>query len=331
MEVVSTHRLDAADVNVYKGAMKRVLITGGSGSYGQALIRRLLLISDAELCVYSRDEAKHSAMAAWTDSERVRFFIGDVRDQGRLRIALRGVDTVIHAAALKQVPAGEYNPTEFIATNIGGTENVLVEALEAGVDKVLVLSSDKASAPLTLYGASKAAAEALVRAFSSYSAGRTKFSCMRYGNVAGSRGSVIPVWRELIAKGERRMPVTDSAMTRFWFTLEEAVDFSLWCLDHMQGGETFVPELDAFRVIDLAAAMGCDWKLSGIRASEKLAELLVSADEAPHFRRWAEKALLVRFAEGFELGDALPVGFEYRSDRVGLLNVAQLRDRLEHV
>lgn len=309
--------------------MHRILITGGAGSYGQALVRRLLDITDAELCVYSRDEGKHAAMAAWADPERVRFFIGDVRDRARLRLALRNVDTVVHAAALKQVPAGEYNPTEFLATNIGGTENVLVEALEAGCEKVLVLSSDKASAPLTLYGATKAAAEALVRAFSSYSAGRTKFACMRYGNVAGSRGSVIPIWRDLIRRGERKVPITDSGMTRFWFTLEEAVDFSLWSLDVMQGGETFVPELDGFRITDLAAAMDCDWKLSGIRASEKLAELLVSADEAPHFRKWDGR--FVRFADGVEMGDTLPQGFEFRSDRTRMLTVEELRGKLESV
>jgi len=309
--------------------MHRILITGGGGSYGQALTRRLLAITEAEICVYSRDEGKHATMAAWVDTERVRFFIGDVRDRARLRLALRNVDTVVHAAALKQVPAGEYNPTEFLATNVGGTENVLVEALEAGCEKVLVLSSDKASAPLTLYGTTKAAGEALVRAFGAYSVDRTKFAAVRYGNVAGSRGSVIPIWREMISNGETRLPVTDSAMTRFWFTLDEAVDFSLWSLDAMRGGETFVPSLQGFRVIDLAAAMDCDWRLSGIRASEKIAELLVSADEAPHFRRWQGR--LVRFADGAEQGEALPLGFEMRSDRVPMLRVEQLREKLKDV
>ena len=293
---------------------KCVLITGATGTFGSAFVPRILdYHSPSRVVVFSRDELKQSEMAAiYHHDDRLRFFLGDVRDRDRLKIALKGIDVVIHAAALKQIPAGEYDPHEFIKTNIGGTQNVLMEAQSAGAQKVLVLSSDKAAAPLTLYGSTKNIAEHLARTANHYDPGGCISSALRYGNVAGSRGSVIPLWRGMIANGAKVLPITHPGMTRFFFSVKDAVDFALWSLDHMKGGELFVPRMKSFNVTDLAEAMGCQYTISGIRGAEKLSEVMVTSEEARYFRRW--EGIFVRFPDGILEGDSLPEGFEYRSD-----------------
>jgi UDP-N-acetylglucosamine 4,6-dehydratase/5-epimerase len=292
---------------------KTVLVTGGTGSFGKHFIKTILRAhGPKKVIVLSRDELKQYEMAQEITDERIRFFLGDVRDRDRLLRAFDGVDIVVHAAALKQVPAAEYNPFEFVQTNILGTENVLGAAIDRGVEKVLALSSDKAAAPVTSYGATKAVVEHLVRAGQYYSTS-TQFAALRYGNVAGSRGSVIPSWRALIESGASRLPVTDERMTRFFFTLGGAVDFALWSLQTMRGGELFVPKMPSFYVKDLATAMGCDYVVTGTRTVEKLAEVMVTEEEARYFRAWQGR--FVRFRDGHEKGEILPDMFEYRSDK----------------
>jgi UDP-N-acetylglucosamine 4,6-dehydratase len=277
------------------------------------------------IVVLSRDELKQSDMRNEFSGDRVRYFLGDVRDRDRLRTAFQGIDYVIHAAALKQIPAGEYNPSEFILTNVIGTQNVLSVAAEVGVKRVLVLSSDKASAPVTLYGSTKSLAEHLVRAGQHYNPNGTKFACVRYGNVAGSRGSVIPLWRAMLQRGERILPITDGRMTRFFFRIEEAVDLALWALENMSPGGLYVPRMPSFYVTDLAKAMGAkDIKLVGIRGIEKLHETMICKDEAPYFRDYGS-----RFARlsGDDDGHSLPDGYEYSSDMNGeWLSIPKLVD-----
>lgn len=303
-----------------------LLITGGSGTAGHAFVRRALKDGARRIVVFSRDELKQSVMAREFQDKRLRFFLGDVRDRDRLRIAFQDVDYVIHAAALKQIPAGEYNPSEFIKTNIGGTENVLFAASEVGVKKVLLLSSDKAAAPVTLYGSTKSVAEHLVRAGQSYNPMGTKFAALRYGNVAGSRGSVIPIWRGLLRSGVTELPVTHENMTRFFFRIEDAVDFALWALDWMEGGELYVPRMPSFRIVDLVEAMRGKPKIIGIRGVEKLHEQMISSDESRYFRAWQGR--FVRFIEGISSmpGTPLPEGSQYSSDtNTEWLSVEDLR------
>lgn len=263
---------------------KTVLITGGTGSFGQAMVKFLLSKSDVDrLIVFSRDELKQFEMQQTYNDPRLRFFIGDVRDRDRLRRAFDGVDFVIHAAALKQVPAAEYNPMEAVKTNIHGAANVIEAALDTGVQRVIALSTDKAVAPVNLYGATKLVSDKLFVAANSYAGKRNiRFAVVRYGNVVGSRGSVVPFFLERKATG--RLPITDPRMTRFWITLEQGVRFVLKSLERAQGGEIFVPKIPTARILDLAKAIAPEAEIEnvGIRPGEKIHEVLITEDEARH-------------------------------------------------
>ena len=305
-----------------------ILVTGGTGSFGNAFMRTVLdRFRLARLVIFSRDEQKQYEMQMRLDSDVgdcVRFFIGDVRDRDRLEMAMRGIDTVIHAAALKHVPTAEYNPFECINTNVLGAENVVQAAIRAGVNKVIGLSTDKAANPVNLYGASKLAADKIFVAANHLSgAGGTRFSVVRYGNVMGSRGSVVPLFQRLIAEGATSLPITDPRMTRFWITLGQGVNFVLSSLTLMHGGEIFVPKIPSMTMVGLANALapGMAHEMVGIRPGEKLHEVMVPADDAratvelddryiitPAFMRWA--------AEAHWDGKARKVGedFRYGSD-----------------
>lgn len=264
---------------------KTVLITGGTGSFGKKFSEILLReFKPKKLIIFSRDELKqHEMRTKGFDHPCMRYFLGDVRDVDRLRRAFAGVDYVVHAAALKQVPACEYNPFEAIQTNVIGAKNIIDAAIDEGVQKVMAISTDKAVNPVNLYGASKLCAEKLFVQGNSYAGGTsTRFSCTRYGNVVGSRGSVIPVFREQAKTG--CITVTDERMTRFWLTLEQGVRFVMKALGRMHGGEIFVPKIPSMRIMDLAATMAPDCKVEyvGIRPGEKLHEVLISEDEARH-------------------------------------------------
>jgi UDP-N-acetylglucosamine 4,6-dehydratase len=268
-----------------------ILITGGTGSLGRTFAKRLLLEDEcAKVIVLSRDEWKQWEMRRSDpvfDCPKIRYFLGDVRDKERLLRAFDGVDRVIHTAALKQVPAAEYNPTEFIKTNILGAMNVIEAAINCGVKKVIALSTDKAVNPVNMYGATKLCSDKLFVAANVYvgARGYPHFSVARYGNVAASRGSIIPFWRQLIEQGVSTLPVTDERMTRFWITLNEAVDFVYHCFDRMKrGGEIFVPKIPSVRIMDLASAMAphLPKEICGIRPGEKLHELMISSDDARH-------------------------------------------------
>ncbi|MGH3051152.1 MAG: UDP-N-acetylglucosamine 4,6-dehydratase (inverting) [Gaiellaceae bacterium] len=267
---------------------KTVLVTGGTGSFGSACVRRLLADHDpTKVIVFSRDEWKQSELTRKLGHDgRLRCFLGDVRDRDRLQRALAGVDVVVHAAALKQVPTLEYNPFEAVKTNIYGAQNVIDAAIDAGVERVIALSTDKASSPVNLYGATKLVSDKLFVDANAYAGDQdTALSVVRYGNVVNSRGSVIPLFRRLAADG-RVLPLTDERMTRFVITLEESVEFVLGRLLDMHGGELFVPKLPSVRIGHLAAAVapGAEFRLIGIRPGEKLHEELVSADDARRTR-----------------------------------------------
>src|SRR5689334_7978381 len=260
-----------------------VLVTGGTGSFGQQFARVLLRDHHPQkLIIFSRDELKqHEMRVNGFDHPSLRFFLGDVRDVYRLRRAMQGVDIVVHAAALKQVPAAEYNPSEAVMTNIMGGRNVVDAALDCGVKKVLALSTDKAVNPVNLYGATKLVAEKLFVQANAYSGtGPTRFACVRYGNVIGSRGSVIPLFLEQRKTG--RVSVTDARMTRFWITLEQGVQFVIRCIEQMRGGEVFVPKLPSMHLADMIKVIAPEAEIDviGIRPGEKLHEALVSEDEA---------------------------------------------------
>jgi len=261
-----------------------VLITGGTGSFGRLYVRTIFQrYKPRRVVVFSRDELKQFEMQQDFDYPEMRYFIGDVRDYDRLRQAMRGIDFVIHAAALKQVPAAEYNPFECIKTNVLGAQNVINAAIENEVGKVIALSTDKAAGPVNLYGATKLASDKLFVAANNIAGGhRTRFSVVRYGNVVGSRGSVVPFFRKLIADGARELPVTHPGMTRFWITLQQGVDFVLKDFQRMQGGELFVPKIPSMRILDLVEAMapGAATKIIGIRPGEKLHETMVPADDS---------------------------------------------------
>jgi UDP-N-acetylglucosamine 4,6-dehydratase len=261
-----------------------VLITGGTGSLGKALINYLLSeTSVRRIAVFSRDELKqHNLRSEIGNNPRLRWFIGDIRDLDRLKRALHGVDFVIHAAALKQVDTGEYNPMEFIKTNVLGSQNVIDACIETGVKKIVALSTDKASSPINLYGATKLTADKLFVAANNYSHSYgTSFCVVRYGNVMGSRGSVIPFWRALADSG-KPLPITDLRMTRFWISIEEAVKFVIDSLKIMSGGELYVPRIPSMRITDLAKAVSPEAKLEeiGMRPGEKLHEEMISADDS---------------------------------------------------
>jgi UDP-N-acetylglucosamine 4,6-dehydratase len=263
---------------------KSILITGGTGSFGKQYVKTILeRFQPKKLIIYSRDELKQYEMQQDYHSECMRYFIGDVRDRERLMQAMNGVDYVIHAAALKQVPAAEYNPMECIKTNIHGAENVIHAALANDVEKVIALSTDKAANPINLYGATKLVSDKLFVAANNIAGGhRTRFSAVRYGNVVGSRGSVVPFFEKLINAGTDHLPITDVRMTRFWITLQQGVDFVLKNFERMHGGEIFVPNIPSVNVVDLASAMAPNLphKIIGIRPGEKLHEIMCPADDS---------------------------------------------------
>ena len=302
---------------------KSVLVTGGTGSFGRKFVEVMLeTYQPARLIVYSRDELKqHEMRMSGLDHPILRYFIGDVRDLPRLKRAFNGVDIVVHAAALKQVPACEYNPMEAIKTNILGSSNVVDAALDAGVKKVLALSTDKAVNPVNLYGATKLAAEKLMVQSNAYAGGMaTRFSCVRYGNVVGSRGSVVPLFIQQREKGE--ITLTDERMTRFWISLDQGVQFVIRCIEEMQGGEVFVPKIPSMKMVDLARAIApkAEIKIIGIRPGEKLHEVLISEDEARSTVELddmfvVQPAAALWFGHSWEdTGKRLPDGYHYASD-----------------
>ena len=306
-----------------------MLITGGTGSFGRHFIRTILdQFNPGKIIVYSRDELKQFEMAQEFNASCMRYFLGDVRDYERLTQAMKGVDIVVHAAALKQVPAAEYNPMECVKTNIHGAENVTRAALENNVEKVIALSTDKAANPINLYGATKLASDKIFVAANNIAGGRrTRFSVVRYGNVVGSRGSVVPFFRQLINDGAKELPITDNSMTRFWITLQEGVDFVLESFQRMHGGEIFVPKLPSVRITDLARAMAPDLphQQIGIRPGEKLHEIMCPADDS-HLTLEFNEHFVIRPSISFRhtdidykenakgvKGEAVKQGFEYSS------------------
>lgn len=307
-----------------------ILVTGGTGSFGRHFIQTVLTkYKPRKVIVFSRDELKQFELhRELGEDERLRFFLGDVRDRDRLIQAMRGVDIVVHAAALKQVPAAEYNPMECIKTNIHGAENVISAALDNEVDKVIALSTDKAANPINLYGATKLASDKLFVAANNIAGGhRTRFSVVRYGNVVGSRGSVVPFFQSLIEQGAAELPITDPAMTRFWITLQRGIDFVLDCFLRMHGGELFVPKIPSVRIVDLAKAIAPELphKVIGIRPGEKLHEVMCPKDDShltleytdfftiqPTIRFYQREINYFKSALGEE-GRPVFQGFEYNS------------------
>jgi len=315
---------------------KTVLVTGGTGSFGKKFIRKALDLGVKKVIVFSRDELKQYEMAQEFTDSRIRFFIGDVRDKDRLYRAFDGVDIVIHAAALKHVGACEYNPFEAVKTNINGAQNIIEAAIDRGVEKVIALSTDKACSPVNLYGATKLASDKLFVAGNSYvGVKNTKFSVVRYGNVVGSRGSVVPFFKKMRENGT--LPITDDRMTRFWITLEQGVQFVLDNLERMHGGEIFIPKIPSMKVTDLARAIGpeCKTEIVGIRPGEKLHEAMITEDDArntleydsyyviqPEFSWWSKE-----YATG---GKLLDETFSYISNvNDQWLTVDELRDLVE--
>ncbi len=304
-----------------------ILITGGTGSFGHKFVKTMLASHrPRKLIIFSRDEHKqHDMRSVFPDGHGspIRYFIGDVRDRDRLYRAFDGVDIVVHAAALKQVPAAEYNPLEFIKTNVLGAANVIDAAIDRNVKKVIALSTDKAANPINLYGATKLCSDKLFVAANSYSGShQTRFSVVRYGNVIGSRGSVVPLFLKMRKNGV--VPITDRSMTRFWITLEEGVNFVVSCLGRMQGGEVFVPKIPSMNIMDLAHALApdCRMEVVGIRPGEKLHEVMVAEDDARHTVEYEDSyVILPPFYEkdcsayiSQNGGKLCPDGFRYSSD-----------------
>ena len=316
---------------------KTILITGGTGSFGKAFVKLALKeFSPKKIIIYSRDEFKQYEMAKKFNSDKLRFFIGDVRDSQRLFRALAGVDFVVHAAAMKQVPASEYNPFEAVQTNIIGAQNLINACLDMGVKKVVALSTDKACNPVNLYGATKLCSDKLFIAANAY-AGKlvTRFSVVRYGNVIGSRGSVVPLFKELKAKGE--IPVTDDRMTRFWITLPAAVRFVLGSFEIMKGGELYIPKIPSMKITDLAQAIApeCKQKIIGIRPGEKLHEIMISSDDSRNLYELKDRYIKMPDFPFWDVSvpeNATKVkeGFKYTSDyNEQWLSVENLRDLLD--
>lgn len=313
--------------DIFEG--KSILVTGGTGSFGKAFVRRLLdQHAPRRVIVFSRDELKQFEMQSdprfsEEDRQRLRFFIGDVRDKDRLRQAFDGVDIVVHAAALKQVPACEYNPFEAVKTNVLGAQNIIDVAIDRGIERVVALSTDKACNPVNLYGATKLCSDKLFVAGNSYAGGRsTTFSVVRYGNVVGSRGSVIPFFMKQRSTG--RLPITHMAMTRFWITLEQGVDFVLRSLERMGGGELFVPKIPSAKIVDLARAIGpeCELEDIGIRPGEKLHEMMISPDDARQTTEYDSFYVIAPSlpwwhprAKGYQGGEPVDESFVYSSER----------------
>ncbi|QXM05174.1 UDP-N-acetylglucosamine 4,6-dehydratase (inverting) [Crassaminicella indica] len=325
-----------------------ILITGGTGSFGKKFIEMIFdRYKPSRVVIYSRDEYKQDlvkreflAKLTYKQFKKLRFFIGDVRDKDRLYRAFDGIDYVIHAAAMKQVPACEYNPFEAIKTNIHGAQNIIDAAIDRGVKKVVALSTDKAVNPINLYGGTKLVSDKLFISANAYSGGKsTIFSVVRYGNVAGSRGSVIPFFRNLIEQGKMELPITDFRMTRFWITLEEGVNLVFKALEESRGGETYISKIPSFKITDLAKAMLDDVQMNevGIREGEKLHEVMITKDDSrttyeyekhyiiyPHFDWWNSKK---HFTPG---GKLIEEGFEYNSgNNTEWLSVEDLRKALK--
>ena len=308
---------------------KTILITGGTGSFGKKYVKTILeRFNPTKIIVFSRDELKQYEMAQQFNAPQMRYFIGDVRDKARLDEAMQGVDFVIHAAALKHVPIAEYNPMECIRTNIHGAENVITAALANNVDKVIALSTDKAANPINLYGATKLASDKMfVAANNMAGKRRTRFAVTRYGNVVGSRGSVVPFFERLIAEGATSLPITDENMTRFWISLQDGVDFVLSNFERMHGGEIFVPKIPSVRIPELATAIAphLEQHVIGIRPGEKLHEIMCPADDSHLTLEFGDHYVLrpsIIFHDrdpSFETnamgekGKPVPMGFEYNS------------------
>lgn len=310
---------------------KTILVTGGTGSFGKRFIKTVLeKYNPKKIIVYSRDELKQFEMQQQFKNtlQKLRFFIGDVRDKARLDLALNGVDIIIHAAAIKQVPAAEYNPMECIKTNINGAENIIEAALKHNVKRVIALSTDKAANPINLYGATKLCSDKLfVAANNLVGEGQCRFSVVRYGNVAGSRGSVVPFFRKLLEDGATFLPITDMSMTRFWITLDQGIDFVLKSLVRMHGGETFVPKIPSIKITDLASAIApnLEQKKIGIRPGEKIHEIMCPRDDFMHTLEFKDFFIIkpsITFTSGDfeydttnldEKGHLVAQGFEYNS------------------
>ena len=319
---------------------KSILITGGTGSFGKKFIKNILdNYAPRRVIVFSRDELKQFEMQQKFNAQSMRYFIGDVRDRERLVQAMKGVDFVIHAAALKQVPAAEYNPMECIKTNIYGAENVIQAALENNVEKVIALSTDKAANPINLYGATKLASDKLFVAANNIASGhKTTFSVVRYGNVVGSRGSVVPFFKQLVKEGATRLPITDKRMTRFWITLEEGVEFVIKNFRRMQGGEIFIPKIPSVLITDLARSIAdLPIEVVGIRPGEKLHEIMCPVDDAhltyefvdhfvikPSIFFYNRENDFSKNALG-ETGTIVPEGFQYSSEKNDFLSMDEIR------
>ena len=321
-----------------------ILVTGGTGSFGKQFIKTILeQYNPRKVIVYSRDELKQFEMQQIFNQECMRYFIGDVRDGSRLNQAMRGVDYVVHAAALKQVPAAEYNPMECIKTNVDGAKNVIDAAIENEVKKVVALSTDKAANPVNLYGATKLVSDKLfVAANNIVGKNQTRFSVVRYGNVVGSRGSVVPFFKNLITQGAIELPITDERMTRFWITLPQGVEFVLKAFQRMQGGELFVPKIPSSRITDLAKALAVELphKIVGIRPGEKLHETMCPADDSHLTLEFKDHFVIcptITFQTPVEYkrnplgeeGKTVPQGYEYNSGtNPHFLTVEELKEMI---
>lgn len=313
---------------------KNVLITGGTGSFGKRFARRALEDGAKRVIIFSRDELKQYEMAQDFKDSRIRFFIGDVRDQERLFRAFDGVDIVIHAAAMKHVDACEYNPFEAVKTNINGAQNVIEAAIDRGIERVIALSTDKAAAPINLYGATKLASDKLFVAANSYTGTKaTKFAVVRYGNVVGSRGSVIPFFLKIRETG--RIPITDDRMTRFWITIDQGVQFVIDSLERMQGGEIFVPKIPSMNIADLAKAIApeCELDIVGIRPGEKLHEVMITEDDSRHTYEFNSFYTIYpefsKWGSTIKKGSPVSEGFVYSSKtNTEWLTVEQLKEMI---
>ena len=327
---------------------KTILITGGTGSFGKQFAGKLIEEYDfKKIIIFSRDEFKQDLMKkdfiakyGSVINEKFRFFIGDIRDKERLKRAFKDVDIIIHAAAMKQVPACEYNPTEAIKTNIDGAMNIIDAALDSGVEKVVALSTDKAVNPINLYGGTKLVSDKLFIAANAYSGqSGTAFSLVRYGNVSGSRGSVIPFFRDLLSRGETELPVTDERMTRFWMTLDKAVKLVLMAVEKMSGGETFVYKNPSYNVVDICKAMDPNAKIKivGIREGEKIHEVMITKDDSRHTYDYGDYYVIYPAFEWYSFennfmpgGELIEDGFEYNSgNNKQWLSVEEIRNLLE--
>ena len=322
---------------------KTILVTGGTGSFGNRFIETVLrLYKPHKVIVYSRDEFKqHQMQKKFGDNEALRFFLGDIRDKERMYRAFEGVDYIVHAAALKQVPALEYNPTEAVKTNVIGASNIIDVATDAGVEKVVSISTDKAVSPINLYGATKLVAEKLFVAANDYVGKKTKFSSVRYGNVLGSRGSVLPIFMDLKNRGIKEFPITDPDMTRFWITLHQGINLVLLALKESDGGEIFIPRIPSMTISALARAIDpdCTFKILGIRPGEKIHETLISKEEARATKVFLPDVyvILPQFFQSeltskkYDNYPSVPCGFEYSSDNNDLwLSDSKLRELINN-